>query len=84
MTYDVTITPAAEKRLRKFSSESQRRFSSKIEKLKDEPRVYGKPLRKPLAGKWELKFERRWRIIYTISEEDKLVEIEAVLHKKEL
>jgi len=81
MGYDITIMPRAKEDLKKFDKELQRRFFNKIEKLKDYPDIYGKPLRSPLAGKWELRFERRWRIIYVINEKEKLVEIEAILHK---
>jgi mRNA-degrading endonuclease RelE of RelBE toxin-antitoxin system len=61
----------------------QRRFFNKIEKLKDYPSIYGKPLRWPLAGKWEIRFEKRWRIVYTINERDKRVDIVAIWHKDE-
>lgn len=81
MTYDIIISPTAEEDLKKFDKEMQRRFFNKIEKLKEYPKIHGKPLRKPLQGKWELKFERRWRIIYTINDKDKKVEIVAIWHK---
>jgi mRNA-degrading endonuclease RelE of RelBE toxin-antitoxin system len=81
MAYEIEIMPSAKKDLVDFERELQRRFFNKIEKLKEYPDIYGKPLRWPLAGKWELYFEKRWRIIYTISENEKLVKIEAILHK---
>jgi mRNA-degrading endonuclease RelE of RelBE toxin-antitoxin system len=83
MAYEVIISPTAEKDLGKFDKELQRRFFNKIEKLKDYPSVYGKPLRWPLAGKWELRFEKRWRIVYIINEAGKRVEIVAIWHKDE-
>jgi len=83
MGYDIKIQPTAEKRLREFDKEMQRRFFNKIEKLKDYPDVYGKPLGNILKGKWELRFEKRWRIIFVIDEVKNLVEIEAILHKDE-
>lgn len=81
--YQIDITAPAEKKLRKFDKEIQRRFAKKIRKLKENPTAFGKPLRGVLAGYWELYFERSFRIIYTISEEDKTVTIEALLHKNE-
>ena len=83
MVYYLIISPTAEKDLRKFNLELQRRFFNKISKLKEFPDIHGKPLRKPLAGKWELRFERRWRIVYQINEAAKLVEIIAIWHKDE-
>ena len=83
MDYIVKIMPTAEKRLMEFDGELQRRFFKKIEKLKEEPKIYGKPLRWPLAGKWELRFEKRWRIVYIVIDHIKTVEIEAILHKDE-
>lgn len=83
MVYEVIISPTAEEDLKKFNHELQRRFFNKIEKLKEYPDIHGKPLRKPLAGKWELRFEKRWRIVYKIDEEEKRVEIVAIWHKDE-
>jgi len=83
MSYEVMLTPTAQRYLDKFDKELQRRFFNKIEKLKENPDIYGKPLRWPLAGKWELRFEKRWRIVYVINQKDKRVEIEAVWHKDE-
>ncbi|HIE41217.1 MAG TPA: type II toxin-antitoxin system mRNA interferase toxin, RelE/StbE family [Candidatus Aenigmarchaeota archaeon] len=84
MDYKIEITEPAERKLKKrFDKELQRRFFNKIDKLKIAPTIYGKPLRGPLAGKWELKFERRWRIIYVIDENEKVIYIESILHKNE-
>jgi mRNA-degrading endonuclease RelE of RelBE toxin-antitoxin system len=81
MVYEIIISPVAEEDLKKFNRELQRRFFNKMDKLKEYPSIHGKPLRWPLTGKWELRFERRWRIVYTISERDKKVEIVAIWHK---
>ena len=45
MTYNILLTPTAEEDLKKFDRELQRRFYKRIEKLKIEPSVYGKPLK---------------------------------------
>lgn len=81
MVYDIEIMPEAKNDLKRFDPELQRRFFNKIEKLREYPDIYGKPLRWPLAGKWELRLEKRWRIIYVIIENEKLVQIETILHK---
>lgn len=81
MVYSIEIMPEANSDLKRFDPELQRRFFNKIEKLREYPDIYGKPLRWSLAGKWELRFEKRWRIIYVIIENEKLVQIETILHK---
>jgi len=81
MAYDIIVSPTAEDDLKKFNQELQRRFFKKTEKLKEYPKIYGKPLRKPLQGKWELRFEKRWRIIYEVHEMKRIVKIVAILHK---
>ncbi len=81
MVYDIEIMPGVKENLKKFNLELQKRFFRKIEKLKEYPDMHGKPLRWPLVGKWELRFEKRWRIIYVIVEKEKLVQIESILHK---
>lgn len=83
MGYRIIISPTAEQDLKKFDAELQRRFLNKVEKLKEYPAVYGKPLKKPLSGKWEIRFEKRWRIVYIIDEKQKQVKIVAIWHKKE-
>lgn len=83
MPYRVEITEPAERRLRKFDREIQRRFANKIRKLEENPSVFGKPLRGVLAGYWELYFERSFRIVYTIDEKRKAVTVEGLFHKDE-
>ena len=83
MPYRVMIKEAPEKRLRKYDKEIQRRFAVKIRKLKDNPDVHGKPMRGVLHGYWELYFEKRFRILYTIDYKEKIVTIEAIKHKDE-
>jgi mRNA-degrading endonuclease RelE of RelBE toxin-antitoxin system len=81
--YLVRIKEPAEKWLRKYNKEIQRHFTSKIRKLENNPTIHGKPLRKPLHGYWELYFEHKFRVIYTIDTLQSIVYIEAVKHKDE-
>ncbi len=55
----------------------------KIRKLKENLEIHGKPLRAQLHGYWELYFERKFRIIFTIDYQRKIVTIEAIKHKNE-
>ncbi len=82
-TFTIKIKEPAEKRLRKYDNDIRKRFATKIRKLRDNPEIHGKPLRGVLHGYWELYFERRYRIIYTINSQEKTVTIEAIKHKDE-
>ncbi|MBR1369777.1 hypothetical protein RJ53_09945 [Methanocalculus chunghsingensis] len=79
--YQIVIRRSAEDTFKTFDKEIQRRFSKKIRKLSTQPDIYGKPLRGSLHGIWELYFERKFRILYTIEFEKKEVIIEAIWHK---
>jgi mRNA-degrading endonuclease RelE of RelBE toxin-antitoxin system len=81
MTFKIRIKEPAEKWLRKYDREIQKRFASKIRKLEQNPDKHGKPLRGLLHGYWELYFENRFRILYTIDNKEKTVTIEAIKHK---
>jgi mRNA-degrading endonuclease RelE of RelBE toxin-antitoxin system len=81
--FTIRIKEPAEDWLKKYDKEVQKRFAAKIRKLKEHPEIHGKPLRKPLHGYWELYFERRFRIVYSIDLNDHIVYIEAIKHKDE-
>lgn len=49
MNYEVKITEPAERKLKKFDKEIQKRFASKIRKIRENPMLFGKPLRNVLA-----------------------------------
>jgi addiction module RelE/StbE family toxin len=81
--YRIVIREPAERVLRGYDREIQRRFAKKIRKLSENPDIHGKPLRGSLHGLWELYFERKFRIIYSIDDEKNEVVIEAIKHKDE-
>ncbi len=83
-TFNIRIKEPAEKRLRKFNKNIQKRFAAKVRKLKENPGMHGKPLRGSLHGYWELYFENKFRILYTIDPNEKVVTIEAIKHKNEI
>lgn len=82
-SFAIRIKEPAEEWLRKYDREIQKRFAAKIRKLKEHPEIYGKPLRKPLHGYWELYFEKKFRIVYSIDLNDHIVYVEAIKHKDE-
>jgi len=55
-----------------------------LQKLQTAPEIHGKPLRGRLAGIWEIRFEKRYRILYEIDYQQKKVEILGFKHKDEI
>ena len=82
-TYIIRINDPAEEWLKKYDKNIQRKFANKIRKSKENPELHGKPLRKPLHGTWELYFEKKFRIYYTIDKVNLIVYIEGIYHKDE-
>ena len=72
-----------EKVYKKFNQALLGEFDARIQKLKIAPEIYGKPLRKELAGLWEIRFEKRWRILYEIDKQNKKVTVIDFRHKDE-
>ncbi len=85
MPYEIIIPEPIEKEIdKRFDKELIKRFHKKMQKLSIAPDVYGKPLRAPLTGIWEIRFEVRYRILYTINYEKKFVTIMGIKHKDEM
>ncbi len=80
-SYELEITETAEKQLKKFNREIQKHFFKKIGRLKLNPMAYGKPLRNILEVTWEIYFEHRYRILYSIDRNKRIIVIESILHK---
>ena len=85
MVYSIEITETAQREIiKKLGPHLIDRLDKRIRKLEIEPKIYGKPLRGPLAGFWEIRFERRWRIFYKIDDNKGLVQIVGLKHKDEM
>jgi mRNA-degrading endonuclease RelE of RelBE toxin-antitoxin system len=84
MAYEVYVSEPAEKEINKLDNYLIKRLHKRIQKLKTAPDVYGKPLRAPFAGIWEIRFEYRYRILYNIDYQKKRVIIVGFKHKNEL
>ena len=85
MIYKIEITETAQKEMaKKLEPHLIERLNNRVKKLEIEPKVYGKPLRTPLAGIWEIRFEKRWRVLYVIYEDKKTVAVVGLKHKDEM
>ncbi|MEK6909980.1 MAG: type II toxin-antitoxin system RelE/ParE family toxin [Candidatus Aenigmatarchaeota archaeon] len=84
--YVIEFTETSEKEIKKKKLDAKKldELNERLEKLKTAPDVYGKPLRRPLTGIWEMRFERRYRILYVIDNQKKIVKIIGLKHKDEM
>ena len=82
--FDLIISdPVKELIAKKFDKTIVEEINKRIQKLKIAPDVYGKPLRGEMAGTWEIRFEKRWRILYKINYAEKTVTVTDFKHKDE-
>jgi len=88
--YEVETTPEFEKQVKKKHRSKKQQYKNTIEKLKKNPKAYGKPLKsvkgmEELKEKpWEIRFGKSHRIIYTINHKEKIVTLEGIKHHKNL
>lgn len=69
--------------MKKKHKDKRRQFSKQIDKLREYPDKYGKLLGGRLHDYWQIRFADKFRIWYTIDEEEQTVTIEAIKHKDE-
>ena len=85
MAYRIEITETAQKEIaKKLEAYLVERLYKRLKKLEFEPKIYGKPLRWPLAGIWEIYFENRWRVLYRVDDAQELVSVIGFKHKDEM
>ncbi|MBL7169923.1 MAG: type II toxin-antitoxin system RelE/ParE family toxin [Candidatus Aenigmarchaeota archaeon] len=85
MDYQVKVPLKVQREIKKkLDKYLQKRMDKKMQKLKKNPKTFGKPLRFPLAGVWEIYFEKRWRVLYFIDEKNKIIQIIGLKHKDEM
>jgi mRNA-degrading endonuclease RelE of RelBE toxin-antitoxin system len=77
------LTQTATEELESLDNSKQEEFAAQINKLEDFPKKYGKPLRGKLHGYWQLRFADKYRIWYTVDEDESQVVVEAIKHKDE-
>lgn len=85
MHYEIIIPDKIQRIIdKKCDKHLKDRLFTKLLKLENTPRSYAKPLRVPLAGVWEIYFEKRWRILFEIDENKKVIIIVGFKHKDEM
>lgn len=83
MTYEVALTPAAARQLRKFEPQVRRRVQAAIELLAEDPRPPTSTRLVGGAGEWRVR-TGDYRIVYEIEENRLLVLILNVGHRREI
>ena len=85
MSYEIVIPNKIERIIdKKCDKHLKARLFTKLLKLENNPQSCAKPLRSPLAGIWEIYFEKRWRVLFEIDEKQKLIIIVGFKHKDEM
>lgn len=84
MTYKVLYKASVEKDWRAIDKSSQKRIINKIEReLAKNPKELGKPLKGQYKGFWSYRIGE-YRVIYKISEEEILILVLRVGHRKDV
>ena len=82
--YEIYVTQEFEKEFRALTKKNKKlreAILKIIDKLRENPK-FGKPLSHDLAGKWTIRVERVYRIIYEIDEENERVILMTIKHRK--
>ena len=80
--YSIAYTAEARKRIRKCDNKVQLKIKQAVEKLAENPRL-GKPLRRELKGRWSYRISD-YRLIYRIYEDEILILILTIGHRREV
>lgn len=83
MTYEVTLTPAAARQLRKLDPPVRRRIQAAIDLLADDPRPPAATRLVGGEGEWRVR-TGSYRIIYQINEDKLLVLVLNLGHRRDV
>jgi mRNA-degrading endonuclease RelE of RelBE toxin-antitoxin system len=85
MSYEIVIPDKVQRILdKKLDRHQKEKLYKKLLKLEITPHSYAKPLRHPLAGIWEVYFEKRWRVLFEIHESEQIIVVVGFKHKDEM
>jgi mRNA-degrading endonuclease RelE of RelBE toxin-antitoxin system len=82
MGYRILYSETSRKQIKKLHPQIKAAVKSNIERLQENP-FTGKWLEKDLAGYLSIR-TKRFRIIYKISEDDRIVEVHHIGHRKDI
>jgi len=82
--YQIYVTQEFEKEFKVLTKKNKKlreAILKVINKLRENPKL-GKPLSHDLAGKWTIRVERVYRIIYEIDEKNRMITLMTIKHRK--
>ncbi|HEU4759291.1 MAG TPA: type II toxin-antitoxin system RelE/ParE family toxin [Dehalococcoidia bacterium] len=82
MSYQIRIKPSAEEEMRNLPRNLLRRVHRRIEMLGEDP--YARGIKKLVGGLGFRAAVGAYRIVYTIDDDSRVVEIVAVRHRREV
>ena len=82
MSYQVKITPFANRIAKKFSPEIERAAKAALKELAQNP-FLGKELQAELSGFWSYKF-LRYRIVFKTDATEKVIVVWAIGHRRDI
>lgn len=83
MSYDVKLTPSAQKDLDAFSGELFKRFEKLILGLYDNPRPHNSKKLSGGGSRWRIR-TGDYRVLYEIDESRKIVRVYRIAHRREV
>jgi mRNA interferase RelE/StbE len=83
MTYRITLAPAAARQLRKLDSQARRRIQAALDLLSADPRPPAATQLVGGSGEWRVR-TGDYRIVYEIEDEQVLVLVLRVGHRREI
>ena len=82
MTYQVKITPFANRTTKKFSPEIKKAAKAALKELAQNP-FLAKELQAELSGFWSYKF-LRYRIVFKVDAMEKVIVVWAIGHRRDI
>ena len=82
--YQIYVTQEFEKEFKALTKKNKKlkeAILKVIDKLRENPKL-GKRLSHDLSGKWTIRVERVYRIIYEIDEKNRIVTLMTIKHRK--
>lgn len=83
MTYRITLAPSASRQLRKFDPQVRRRIQAALELLSSDPRPPAATQLVGGGGEWRVR-TGDYRIVYEIEDDELLVLVLPVGHRREI
>ncbi len=83
MSYRIEFIEEAADDWRRLDRSARKRLEKAIERLKKDPKDYGKPLGGPLHGLRRIR-SGDFRVVYRIHEASKVVEVGVVCHRRDV